>query len=63
MGHDEIEFGPFDRLTKCGSIVRIERRHLPLVDVAGEYLQAFAAGLDGAIDGFGEAAGDRLVGT
>jgi len=42
---------------------RIERCHVPAVDVAGEHLQALAARFHRPLHGLREAAGDRLVGA
>ena len=62
MGHHELQARCTHRLAEDRSGFRVDRRHRPLVDVAGENLEALAAGLDSPLDSAVEAAGDRVVG-
>ena len=63
VGHDAGQARVADGRAEGGGRGGIDRRHAPLVDIAGEDLQALAARLHGPLDGLGESAGDRLVGA
>ena len=62
VGHHQPQAGRSHRRAKCGGRPGVQRRVVPAVDVPGEHLEAFAAGLDRPLHGLGRAPGDRLVG-
>ena len=61
VGHDQPQARGPDRCAEGGRLGQVDRRCLPLVDVSGEDLQAFAAGLHRPLDGPGIAARDGLM--
>ena len=63
MGHHKCQPGGGHRAAKLLRLDRIEWRNLPAIDVAGEYLQAVAAGVEGPLHRFREPSGNRLMGT